>query len=84
MDKPTQTHLDSAMMVLQHIKSSPKKGLLFSKDSVIDLIAYLDADYMGSFSNKNSITGFYTYLACNFIIWRNKKQPIIAIALRWV
>lgn len=49
MDKPTQTHLDSAMMVLQHIKSSPKKRLLFSKGSVIDLVAYVDADYTGFF-----------------------------------
>lgn len=52
MDKPTHTHLDSATMALWYIKPLSGKGLLFSKDSVIDLVAYADADYTSSLFDK--------------------------------
>lgn len=64
---------------LQHVQKSlnsqsRKFGYTYNK---LLLEIYVDADYVGSLVNKKSTTNYYTFLRCNLIIWRSKKENVI-------
>ncbi|XP_047945657.1 secreted RxLR effector protein 161-like [Salvia hispanica] len=78
LDKPKQVHWDAAIRILQYIKKSPGKGLLFKKNGHLNIEGYSDADYAGSKSDRKSTSGYCTYLGGNLITWRSKKQHTVA------
>lgn len=61
-------------MVRRFLKSSPGKGLLFTKENDLDITTYSYAGYAG---DKKSTTNFCTYVGQNLVLWRNKKQIVV-------
>ncbi|RVW65369.1 Retrovirus-related Pol polyprotein from transposon RE1 [Vitis vinifera] len=41
-------------------------------------VAYIDADYASSPIDRRSTTSYYTFLGCNLVTWRSKKQNVVA------
>jgi len=39
---------------------------------------YTDVDYAGSIVDRRSTTGYYLFLGGNLVIWRSKKQNVVA------
>lgn len=73
MHNPKETHLRAVNRILQHLKGSPGKGILFKQGEGLRLEAYTDAD---SINDRRSTSGYYT-LGENLVTWRSKKQSAV-------
>ncbi|KAK2974430.1 hypothetical protein RJ640_011327 [Escallonia rubra] len=78
MQNPKDVHLHAVYQILQYLKGSPGRGILFRKGTNMELEAYTDADYAGSLTDRRSTSGYCTFLGGNLVTWRSKKQPIVA------
>ncbi|GKC05354.1 hypothetical protein Tco_0996964, partial [Tanacetum coccineum] len=75
---PKVSHLHVVKRIFRYLKSQPKLGLWYPKDSPFDLVAYIDSDYAGASLNKKSTTGGCQFLGCRLISWQCKKQTVVA------
>ena len=78
MHNPRESHLKAVHRLLQYLKGTPGKGILFKKGESLTLEAYTDADYAGSLIDRRSTTGYCTFLGGNLVTWRSKKQNVVA------
>ncbi|KAK2979081.1 hypothetical protein RJ640_026031 [Escallonia rubra] len=69
---------ETVYQILQYLKGSPGRGILFRKGTNMELEAYTDADYAGSLTDRRSTSGYCTFLGRNLVTWRSKKQPVVA------
>ncbi|GKE76595.1 hypothetical protein Tco_1542715, partial [Tanacetum coccineum] len=70
---PKVLHLHAVKRIFRHLKSQPKLGLWFPKDSPLDLVAYTYSDYAGASLDRKSTTGGCQFLGCRLISWQCKK-----------
>jgi hypothetical protein len=47
MHCPGEEHMDAVIRILRYLKSSPGKGLMFSKNNYLNIDGYTDADWAG-------------------------------------
>ena len=78
MHSPRLSHLQAAHRVLRYLKGTTGLGLHFRKSGMICLDAYTDSDFAGSLSYRRSTSGYCLFLAGNLVIWRSKKQDVVA------
>ncbi|RVW96138.1 Retrovirus-related Pol polyprotein from transposon RE2 [Vitis vinifera] len=60
------------------LKSSPRKGILFTKGDSLDIKGYTDVDWVGSIQDRRSTSGYFTFVGGNSVTWRSKKQEVVA------
>jgi hypothetical protein len=65
MHSPKKVHLRAAHRVLQYLKGTPRKGILFRRSGGLMLEAYRDAKYVGSLIDRRSTTRYCTFLGGN-------------------
>ncbi|RVW66512.1 Retrovirus-related Pol polyprotein from transposon RE1 [Vitis vinifera] len=58
MHSPKEAHLQVAYRVLQYLKGTPGKGILFKRNGGLVLEAYTDADYAGSIIDRSAEAEF--------------------------
>nr|GFA44792.1 uncharacterized mitochondrial protein AtMg00810-like [Tanacetum cinerariifolium] len=75
---PKVSHLHAVKRIFRYLKSQPKFGLWYPKDSPFDLVAYTDSDYARANLNKKSIIGGCQFLKSRLISWHCKKQTLVA------
>ncbi|GJR26926.1 putative ribonuclease H-like domain-containing protein [Tanacetum coccineum] len=51
------SHLHVVKRIFRYLKGQPKLGLWYPKDSLFDLVAYIDSDYAGASLDRKSTTG---------------------------
>ena len=78
MHSPRLSHLQAAHRVLRYLKGTTGLGLPFIQSGMICLDAYTDSDFAGSLSNRRSTSGYCIFLAGNLVMWRSKKQDVVA------
>ena len=78
MHNPREVHLQAAHRILQYLKGTPGRGILFIRNGNMTLEAYTDADYAGSIVDRRSPTGHCTFLGGNVVTWKSKKQSVVA------
>lgn len=66
-------HLDAVMRILIFLKKSPGQGLVFKKNSHLNIEEYLNVDWDGSLIDIRSITGFCTSIGGNHVTYKSKK-----------
>ena len=62
MHDPRERHLQAVDKIIQYLKASPGKGLLFKKGENLSMKVYTDADYAGSIVDRRSTTGYCMFL----------------------
>ena len=80
MHSPSNRHMKAMMWIFRYLKGSTEKGLLSSKNNHLNIDGYIDADWAGDLTTRRSILGYFTFVGCNLIIWRNKKQKVVALS----
>ncbi|GKE10464.1 putative ribonuclease H-like domain-containing protein [Tanacetum coccineum] len=75
---PKISHLHAMKKIFRYLKSQPKLGIWYPKDSPFDLVAYTDSDYAGASLDRKSTTGGCQFLGCRLISWQCKKQTVVA------
>ena len=78
MHTPRVSHLHATHRVLRFLKGTIGRGLLFRRNSGLDLEVYTDADYAGSIVDRRSTSGYCTFLGGNLITWCSKKQKVVS------
>ncbi|OMO77059.1 Reverse transcriptase, RNA-dependent DNA polymerase [Corchorus capsularis] len=79
MHNPSEQHMKGVMRILRYVKSSPGKGILFTKNEDWQGInVYTDADWAGSLDDRRSTSGYFTFVGGNLVTWRSKKQNVVA------
>ncbi|XP_058724364.1 phospholipid-transporting ATPase 2-like isoform X1 [Vicia villosa] len=78
MHCPKEIHLQAVHRIMQYLKGTPGRGILFKRNGNTTLEAYTDADYAGSIVDRRSTTGYCTFLGGNLVTWRSKKQNVVA------
>ncbi|XP_039032849.1 uncharacterized mitochondrial protein AtMg00810-like [Hibiscus syriacus] len=78
MHNPNESHLRVVVQILQYLKGTPGKGILFRRDGNLTLERYTNADYVGSIIDRRSTSGYFTFFGGNLVIWRSKKQNVVA------
>ena len=71
-------HFETAYRILKYLKGSPRKGLLFEKNSHLQVEVYTSADWAGILTDKQSTSGYCTFVGGNLVTWRSKKQNVVA------
>ncbi|GJX43906.1 retrovirus-related pol polyprotein from transposon TNT 1-94 [Tanacetum coccineum] len=59
---PKVSHLHAMKRIFRYLKGQPNLSLWYLKDSLFDLVAYIDSDYAGVSLNMKSITGDCQFL----------------------
>ena len=78
MHSPSEEHMNVVIYILRYLKSSPGKGILFTKGDSLDIKGYTDADWAGSIQDRRSTSGYFTFVGGNSVTWRSKKQEVVA------
>ncbi|MCI21565.1 gag-pol polyprotein [Trifolium medium] len=73
MHNPSDEHMDAVNRILRYLKSSPGKGLMFSKNNHLNVEGYTDADWAGNVLDRKSTSGYFTFVGGNLVTWRSKK-----------
>ncbi|GJX02062.1 hypothetical protein Tco_0185975 [Tanacetum coccineum] len=75
---PKTSHLLAVKRIFRYLKGKPSLGLWYSKDSLLELVAYTDSDYAGATQDRKSTTGGCQFLGNRLISWQCKKQTVVA------
>ena len=78
MHNPKEVHLQAAYRILQYLKGTPGKGILFRRNGGLVLEAYTDANFAASIDDRRSTSGYCTFLGGNLVTWKSKKQSVVA------
>ena len=71
--------MNTVILILRYLKSAPGKGFLFTKNVDCQSVdAYSDADWAGVIDDRRSTSGYFTFVGCNLVTWRSKKQNVVA------
>ncbi|XP_073031299.1 secreted RxLR effector protein 161-like [Primulina eburnea] len=76
--KPVQSHFIASKCILKYLKDNTDVGLWYPKDSSLNLVGYLDADYAGCKVDGKSTCGSCQFLDERLISWLSKKHTSIA------
>jgi hypothetical protein len=76
MHDPRSSHMDAAYHILRYLKSSPGRGLLYTKQGNLQVECYTDVDWAGSLDDRRSTSGYCTFVGGNLVAWRSKKQVL--------
>lgn len=80
MHCPSEDHMAAVTRILRYIKSSPGKGLMFSKNNHLKVDSYTNADWAGNLSDRKSTSGYFMFVGGNLVTWRSKKQKVVALS----
>jgi hypothetical protein len=80
MHNPSEVHMEVALRVLGYLKSSPGRGILFSKNDHLNIIGYTDADWARNLTDRKSTSGYFTFVGGNLVTWKSKKQNVVALS----
>ena len=78
MHQSKEAHLQAALRIVQYLKGTQGRGILFKRKKSVNLEAYTDADYAGSIVDKRLTTGYCTFLGGNLVTWKSEKQSVVA------
>lgn len=69
--------MQAVQRVLQYLKATPGRGLLFQKSGEL-IEVYTNLDYAGSPVARRSTIDYSIFLGGNLITWKSKKQSLVA------
>ncbi|KAB2625777.1 hypothetical protein D8674_017437 [Pyrus ussuriensis x Pyrus communis] len=78
MHSPTIEHLNLVKRILRYLKGSVGRGILMAKNDNTQIMGYCDADWAGNAIDRKSTTGYCTFVGGNLVMWKSKKQTVIA------
>lgn len=79
MQKPQTPYWTAIIRILKYLKSTPKQGIFYKKGgNPLEVQCYVDSDWAGSTFDRRSTSGFCIAIGGNKIVWKSKKQMVVA------
>lgn len=80
MHNPSETHMNAIIRILQYLKSSPGKGLMFTMNKHLWIDGFTNVDWAGDVKDRKSTSGYFTFVDRNPVTWKSKKQEVVALS----
>ena len=81
MQKPHDIHWKLAKRILQYIHGTRTYDIHYAADSELELVGYIDSDWVGDSIDWKSTYGYVFMFCCGPIFWSHKNQASIALSL---
>nr|GEV94016.1 hypothetical protein [Tanacetum cinerariifolium] len=78
--RPTKKHIHAVKRIFRYLHGTVNRGLWYSKDSLVELTAFADADPAGCQDTLRSTSGSLQFLRERLISWSSKRQKSDAIS----
>nr|GEX68341.1 ribonuclease H-like domain-containing protein [Tanacetum cinerariifolium] len=75
MHDPREPHFSGLKRILRYVCGTLDYGLQLFSSSTTDLVAYLDADWIGCPTTWRSTSGYCVFFGNNLLSWSAKRQP---------
>ncbi|KAF5453191.1 hypothetical protein F2P56_028111 [Juglans regia] len=73
MDTPRVSHYDAVLKILKYIKGTPRQGIFLHANSIMELVAYSDANWANCPDTRRSTIGFCVFIGNSLVSWKSKK-----------
>ncbi|XP_070668933.1 secreted RxLR effector protein 161-like [Malus domestica] len=80
MERPTETHLQTAKRVLRYVKGTVNFGVFYKEGGTEELVGYTDSDYVDDQNDRKSTFGYVFTLSLGAVSWSLKKQPVVTLS----
>ncbi|XP_031283142.1 secreted RxLR effector protein 161-like [Pistacia vera] len=81
MSNPGNEHWNALKWLLRYINCTVQIGLVFCKrNASLDLVGYVDVDFVGDRDSRKSTTAYYFTLGGNCVSWKSQLQPLVALS----
>ena len=77
---PKESHLQVVKRIFKYLQGTQDFGLWYPKDTDLTLLAYIDADWVGSVDDRKGTSGGAFYMGSRLVSWFSKKQISIALS----
>jgi hypothetical protein len=74
-----ETHVMVVKKIFRYIKATKDYGLWYLKGNDISLVAYKDAEWVGSVDDRRSTSGTTFYMGDCLVSWFRKKQSLVSL-----
>lgn len=78
MHAPRHLHLAAVHRIIRYLKGTSTRGLFFSSENDLRLLAYADADWTGCVDTMKSTSCWCVFLGQAFLSWKCKKQDRVS------
>ncbi|CAL8167649.1 unnamed protein product [Prunus armeniaca] len=78
MHYPSVSHRNAVDRILRYLKSTPGKGLMFSKNGDLEVVGYTDADWAGFITDRRFNSSYFTFGGGDLVTWWSKKQNVVS------
>jgi hypothetical protein len=80
---PDQSHWTAVKHLFRYLKATASKKLTITSESArvpnsTPIVAFADADLGGEIHTGKSTTGYLLYVLGNLVLWKSKKQTLVA------
>ncbi|RVW48516.1 Retrovirus-related Pol polyprotein from transposon TNT 1-94 [Vitis vinifera] len=76
MHCPSKDHMSAVVRILRYLKSSPGRGLMFTKSQHLHIDGYMDADWAGNITDRKSTSGYFTFVEGNLAAIAIAHNPV--------
>ncbi|XP_031742429.1 uncharacterized protein LOC116404355 [Cucumis sativus] len=73
-----EKYMEAVNIIMRYLKTTSGKEVMFRKTNRKTIEAYTDSDWTGSVVDRKSTSGYCTFVWCNLVTWRSKKQSVVA------
>nr|GFA00608.1 retrovirus-related Pol polyprotein from transposon TNT 1-94 [Tanacetum cinerariifolium] len=80
MARPTKKYVHAVKRIFRYLRGTVNRGLWYSKDSSVTLIAFADVDHAGCQDTRRGTSGSLQFLRERLISWSSKRQKSAAIS----
>jgi hypothetical protein len=78
MHHPREPHFLLIKRILCYLEGTLDLGLVLHASSTHNLVAYLDADWVGCPDTRRSTSGYCIFFGDNLISWSSRRQPTVS------
>ena len=73
-----EQHMNVVICIMRYLKSVLRNGILFYKNTNKQNIeVYTDVDWAKAVDDRQSTSGYFTFVCGNLVTWRSKKQNVV-------
>ncbi|XP_022889185.1 uncharacterized protein LOC111404635 [Olea europaea var. sylvestris] len=77
---PKESHLNVVRRIIRYVNGTVDHGILYSRESNLELANYSDVDWAGNADDRKSTSGGCFYVGSNLVSWMSKKQNSISLS----
>ncbi|GKA71922.1 ribonuclease H-like domain-containing protein [Tanacetum coccineum] len=78
MHDPREPHFSALKRILRYVRGTLDYGLQLFSSYTTSLVAYLDANWAGCPTTRQSTSGYCVFLGNNLLSWSAKRQPTLS------